>query len=65
NGLQGPFNLSAPRPVQYRDYTRYMGEIAGKPSSRRMPAFTTKLFVSRVIADLILHNRRMLPQRAL
>ena len=65
DGLQGPFNLSAPKPVQYRDYARFMGDIAGKPSDRRMPEFTTQLFMGRVIADMILHNRRMLPQRAL
>jgi uncharacterized protein (TIGR01777 family) len=63
--LQGPFNLSAPQPVQYRNYTRFLGEIVGKPSDRHTPELMTRLFMGKIIADMVLHNRRMLPKRAL
>ncbi len=63
--LHGSFNLSAPQPVQYRDYARFLGEIVGKPSDRHAPELMTRLFMGKIIADMVLHNRRMLPQHAL
>ena len=62
--LEGPFNLSAPKPVQYRDYVRMMGELVGKPANRKIPSFIMELTMGET-ASMVLHNRRMIPQRAL
>ncbi len=63
--LQGPFNLSAPQPIQNWEYTRLMAELAGKPANRSMPAFLLNLFMGRRVTPMLLHNRRMLPERIL
>jgi uncharacterized protein (TIGR01777 family) len=60
--LHGAFNLSAPQPVQFRDYAGILGELVNKPVKRTLPAWTVKLYLGRT-SDMVLHNRRMLPDR--
>lgn len=60
--LSGAFNLSAPTPVQYRDYASILGEIVGKPVKGKMAEWVVKLLMGRT-ADMVLRNRKMLPAR--
>ncbi len=50
--------------MMYREYAHIMGQLAGKPSERKMPSFMMKLFMGET-SDMVLHNRRMVPQRVL
>ena len=62
--LVGPFNLSAPEPVQYRDYARFLGEIAGKPVKQKTSEWYIRVMMG-MAADMVIHNRKMVPARIL
>jgi NAD dependent epimerase/dehydratase family enzyme len=62
--LEGPFNLSAPQPIQYRDYARFLGGIVDKPVKQRTPELYIRLSMGKA-ADMVVHNRRMIPTRIL
>jgi uncharacterized protein (TIGR01777 family) len=62
--LEGPFNLSAPESVQYRDYARFLGEIAGKPVKQKTSEWYIRVTMG-MAADMVIHNRRMVPARIL
>jgi uncharacterized protein len=60
--LSGPFNLSAPNPVPYSEYAKMLGEITGKRLRKPMPEFVVRMMMG-MTADMVVRNRRMLPQR--
>jgi len=62
--IQGPLNASAPNPARYRDYAHAMGRTLHRPVWLRLPGAVMRLALSDV-ADSVLHNRRMLPRKAL
>jgi uncharacterized protein len=61
--LSGPFNLSAPDPIRYTDYATMLGEITQKRLRKPMPEFVLRAMMG-MTADMVIRNRRMIPQRA-
>jgi NAD dependent epimerase/dehydratase family enzyme len=62
--LTGPFNLSVPNPLRYKQYAELMGELTGKRSNRKLSSVIIRIAMG-MVSDMILYNRRMIPDRAL
>ncbi len=57
-------NVAAPHPARYRDCTEPMAAIAGRPVRLKISGTAVRLALGDV-ADSVLHNRRMIPAKAL
>lgn len=62
--VSGPLNASAPEPARFGDFARAMGRVVGKRVWLRVPGIFMRLALGDV-ADSVLHNRRMVPAKAL
>jgi uncharacterized protein len=61
---RGPFNLTAPRPLTNRDFSRALGKALRRPSLAPAPAFALRLVLGEM-ADMLLHGQRAVPHRLL
>jgi uncharacterized protein (TIGR01777 family) len=61
---QGPLNAVAPDARRMKDVAREVGRVLGRPSWAPAPAFALKTVLGEQ-ADLVLHGRKAVPQRAL
>jgi hypothetical protein len=59
---QGAFNLTAPNPVQNRDFARTLGKVMHRPAFMPAPSFAFRLAFGEV-ATLILDGQRVIPAR--
>lgn len=62
--LHGAFNLSAPRPVTNRDFSRALGRALHRPALLSVPRFALRLAVGEFAGE-ILASQRVVPQRLL
>jgi uncharacterized protein (TIGR01777 family) len=62
--VRGPLNASAPAPARFAEFARAMGRVAGRRVWLRVPGAFMRLGLGDV-ADSVLHNRRMVPRKAL
>jgi len=62
--LDGPLNLTSPRPLRQGEFARILGRIVGRPTLLPTPAWLLKLAVGEFAGEL-LASRRVLPRRAL
>ncbi len=60
----GSYNLCAPEPVQYKAFSKLIGQEMGRPSIVPAPAFGMKLVLGEA-ADLVLNGRCAQPKRLL
>lgn len=60
----GPFNLTAPTPVQNRTLARELGRALHRPSWLPAPAFALKLLLGEM-ATVLLTGQRVIPRRLL
>jgi hypothetical protein len=60
----GPFNLTAPRPLTNRDFSRVLGKALRRPSLVPAPAPALRLVLGEM-ADIVLTGQRAVPQRLL
>lgn len=58
----GPFNLTAPNPVQNRDFGRTLGKVMKRPHYLPVPAFAMRVAFGEV-ADIVLQGQRVIPER--
>jgi uncharacterized protein (TIGR01777 family) len=61
---QGPFNLSAPNPVTYREFAKTAGKVMGRPSFMPTPAFALRTVLGEM-SQLVLGSKRQAPARLL
>jgi uncharacterized protein len=61
---RGPFNLSAPQPVENRDLGRALGQVLHRPSLLPAPAFALHLALGEM-ADMLLDGQRAVPRALL
>ena len=61
---QGPLNAVAPDTRRMKDVAQEVGRVLGRPSWAPAPAFALKTALGEQ-ADLVLHGRKAVPQRAL
>jgi len=62
--VRGPLNASAPEPVRFREFAQTFGRVLGKRVWLRLPGLFIQLGLGEVAAS-VLHNRRMIPRKAL
>lgn len=63
--LAGPFNLTAPRPVDMRVFCQAMGKVLNRPSWLPIPATLLRLVLGRMAEEMLLSGQNVLPQRLL
>ena len=61
---QGFYNLAAPNPVNYNQFTEIAGNIMRRPNWLRVPGFALKLALGEK-SDLVLQGQHALPERLL
>jgi len=61
---RGPFNLTAPRPLTNRDFSRALGKALHRPSLAPAPGFALRLVLGEM-ADALLQGQRAVPHRLL
>jgi hypothetical protein len=61
---RGPFNLTAPRPLTSRGFSRALGRALRRPSLAPAPGLALRLVLGEM-ADMLLHGQRAVPHRLL
>jgi len=64
DGLSGPFNVTAPRPLTNREITAAMGRVLHRPTLFAVPAPVLRIALGELAGD-ILGSQRVLPMRLL
>lgn len=62
--VHGGLNASSPEPARFGEFAHAMGRAVGRRVWLRVPGLAMRLALG-LVADSILHNRRMIPHKAL
>jgi uncharacterized protein len=65
DGLHGPVNVTAPKPVTNRDFTRTLARVLSRPALFPVPAAGLRLILGEMAGATILSSARALPARLL
>jgi uncharacterized protein len=60
----GALNVTAPAPVTNEEFSRTLGQVLGRPSLLRAPAFALRLALGEMADALVLGGQRVLPEVA-
>jgi uncharacterized protein (TIGR01777 family) len=63
--LQGPVNVTAPRPVTNSEFTKTLGRVLRRPTLFPMPGFAARLAFGEMSDELLLASTRVEPARLL
>jgi uncharacterized protein (TIGR01777 family) len=63
DGLEGPFNGTAPDPVTMKQLARTLGRVLHRPAILPVPGFVMKLALGEV-ADILLTGQHVIPKKA-
>lgn len=61
--LAGPVNVTAPHPVDNREFTRILGRVLSRPARVPAPAFALRLAFGEMADELLLASARAEPAR--
>ncbi len=61
--LQGPFNLTSPRPVTMKEFSRTLGQVLRRPAWTALPAFAARLAFGEMADELLLASQQAIPKR--
>ncbi len=59
----GPFNATAPNPVQMKEFCQTLGKVMGRPCWAPVPAFALRVMLGE-LADMLLTGQRAIPAAA-
>jgi uncharacterized protein (TIGR01777 family) len=62
--IQGPLNVTAPRPRTNRDFAATLGRALHRPAITPAPSFALKLMLGEMADAMILNGQRVLPNKA-
>ncbi len=62
-GFDGVANLTAPRPVRNKEFTKALGRALSRPAFLPTPGFALKLAFGEMAKDLLLDGQKVLPRR--
>ena len=62
--VRGPLNCTAPEVSRNREFAAALGKVLGKPARMAVPGFAMHLALG-VVADILIHGRQVVPQKAL
>jgi hypothetical protein len=63
DGLQGPVDLVAPKPVTNREFTKTLASVLSRPAIFPMPAFAVRLAFGEMGEDVLLASQRVDPAK--
>lgn len=63
--LIGPVNVTAPEPLQNRDFTRILGRVLSRPTPFAVPSVALRLALGEMADGTLLSSARVLPRRLL
>ena len=61
--VEGPLNVTAPRPVRQKDFAKALGKVLHRPAFVPAPAFALKLVLGGFSTEL-LSSKKVLPRKA-
>ena len=61
--LQGPFNLTSPRPVTMKEFSRELGQVLRRPAWTMLPAFAARLAFGEMADEVLLASQQAIPKR--
>jgi uncharacterized protein (TIGR01777 family) len=64
SSVSGPLNLTAPNPVQNREFARTLGRVLRRPAFMPAPAFALRIALGEIADALLLTGQRVVPARA-
>ncbi|MGF1469889.1 MAG: TIGR01777 family oxidoreductase [Sandaracinaceae bacterium] len=59
--LEGPVNVTAPRPLPFRTFASTLGAVLGRPAFLPLPAFAVKLLFGRMGEETLLAGAPVVP----
>jgi uncharacterized protein len=62
--LEGPFNLTAPKPLSNEEFSNALGKALGRPCFMRVPSFALHLLYGEG-AEVVLKGQNVIPKRIL
>jgi NAD dependent epimerase/dehydratase family enzyme len=61
----GPYNLTAPQPVNFRKFAHVLGTVLNRPYKTPVPPFALRLLFGDMADELLLGGQFALPERLL
>ncbi|MFC2107410.1 TIGR01777 family oxidoreductase [Bacteroidota bacterium] len=65
NKSSGIYNLTAPNPLQLKDFLKEYGKVLNRPSWLPIPSFALKAFMGERAQELLLVSQKVIPERLL
>ena len=62
---RGVYNLTAPNPVNFTEFSKILGKTLGRPSGLNAPAFALRLLFGEMADEVLLNGQMALPTRLL
>ena len=62
--MSGPVNLTAPKPVTMKEFSKLLGETLRKPSIMRVPSFILKMILGEM-SEMVLSGQNAIPKKLL
>jgi hypothetical protein len=63
--VTGPLNFVAPEPVTNLEFARALGEVLGRPTVMKAPAFALRLRFGSMVDEVLLASQLVMPVRTL
>lgn len=64
-GLRGPVNFTAPKPVTNREFTEVLADALGRPAFFHVPGFALRALLGEMADEMLLSSTRAIPSRLL
>ena len=63
SSLSGPINLTAPHPVNNKEFTKILGEVLKRPTILPLPSFIARFLFGEMADAILLTGNRVLPNK--
>ncbi|MDD5772229.1 MAG: TIGR01777 family oxidoreductase [bacterium] len=63
NALKGIYNLTAPNPLEMKEFCHILGKVMGRPSSLFVPGFVIRMLMGEMAKEMLLSGQRVFPKR--
>jgi uncharacterized protein (TIGR01777 family) len=63
DSLSGPVNLTAPNPVDNKEFTKILGRVIKRPTIAPLPGFAAKLIFGEMADAILLSGTKVLPTK--
>ena len=63
DSLQGPINFVTPNALNYRKFTKSLGQVLSRPTIVSLPAFAARIALGKMANELLLSSNRVYPSK--